>query len=283
MGNKSLLCLFLNLLKDKRATLNKSEQHDNHMNKNNLYSSIKNATLIIAIASLALNGCKKEENTSTCLKLVGIEKTIEFDAESFSRIKIKTPTAAKTHTNVVYSDVRKVEIVTYDQVYDKLSKTIENDTLKITSDFCVTKSIDLTINIYTPKLKSIDILSDGTLSLKKAEAEELTFNISNDCNVTSEINADSVTINILDQGNSEFTISGETEKLSITVDGYADIFANSLESQEANVFVNGVSDKIVVKTDSLHAKVIGYGNIYYIGSPSISDSSSLTYIKPFDQ
>lgn len=123
-----------------------------------------------------------------------------------------------------------VEIIIYEKVCEL---QIENSAIKVDADFQTTKNVRITC----------DSLMTGTIKTQ-----------SDDFHMTIE-------------GAGEIKLEGTSNYASIFIDGAAEISAESLIAQNADIVINGAGKCSVFVRKTLNAKIDGVGSIDYYGNP----------------
>ncbi len=133
-------------------------------------------------------------------------------------------------------------------------------------------------NIEAPDLEaerfSITIGSSGNLEMGDLEAGAVTVKISSSGNVTmGDLNADTLEVDIGSTGNLDIA-GGQVRTQNVTIGSSGNYTAQDLVSDEADVRISSSGNATIRVNDRLKANLSGNGNLRYLGSPALDESTS---------
>jgi DUF4097 and DUF4098 domain-containing protein YvlB len=76
-----------------------------------------------------------------------------------------------------------------------------------------------------------------------------------------------ITIKVNNSG--DVTLAGATESITITTSGSGKVFAEELETAEADVTINGSGDTNLWVTKAMTVSISGSGEVRYWGAPKV--------------
>ncbi|PTN10559.1 putative autotransporter adhesin-like protein [Mangrovibacterium marinum] len=197
------------------------------------------------------------------------------ELEAFSEINLRVD--AKLHLE--QGDKQSVEIVAKGSTLDELVTEVKNRELVIRfktknllwKDFETGK---IEIFITVPDITALtvsgsgDIDNDGPL-----EARILSLTLSGSGSIKlDDLKSERVKAIISGSGNMELAGNSEAEDLSINISGSGGFRGTHFESRDVTVRVSGSGNAYIHCTNSLIARVLGSGSIYYEGNPRIDQS-----------
>lgn len=140
-----------------------------------------------------------------------------------------------------------------------------------------------TIKFYltVEDLDRIDLSGVGDIDCDGFETDDLEFNISGSGDIKFNIEAKNIEIDV--SGLGDISLSGKVGSHKIQINGSGNYDAEELESKNCEIDISGLGSATVNVSDSLGIEINGAGNVYYKGSPDISqDISGLGRIKSLD-
>lgn len=181
-------------------------------------------------------------------------------------------------------DQESLEIETEERYMDRVKTRVQNGVLKIdvVGERWHRFSLIFSRGYNPPRVKYYLMVKDLT-GLKvsgagRVEIDELwteKFTVSLDGAAEMRIDAlDAEYLRVDMPGAGNVTIRGEVEKQDVTLDGAGAYNARKLESQSANVAINGVGKVIVWAVDDLDIRISGVGSVEYYGKPRVTQKIS---------
>lgn len=140
-----------------------------------------------------------------------------------------------------------------------------------------------TIKFYltVEDLDRIDLSGVGDIDCDEFDTDDLEFNINGSGDIKFNIEAKNIEIDV--SGLGDISLSGKVGSHKIQINGSGNYDAEGLESKNCEIDISGLGSATVNVSDSLGIEINGAGNVYYKGSPDISqDISGLGRIKSLD-
>ncbi len=82
------------------------------------------------------------------------------------------------------------------------------------------------------------------------------------------------TLTVENDGSTDIEMSGETGRLTLTLDGSGDFEGSGLRAETVTAELNGSGDAVVAVSDRLEADLSGSGGLEYLGDPDVEQSAS---------
>jgi len=145
--------------------------------------------------------------------------------------------------NIHSSESYKVVVTTDSNIQDNIAITVDNNILRIDTEynnFFWHNPPKVTIDIYTPELKNVELNGVGDIKI----------------------------------------LNGKSSDLKIKLSGVGDIDARNYEVENVNITLHGTGDIKVWATDTLTGKFSGVGDVLYKGDPLINiDTNGIGRVK----
>ena len=211
-----------------------------------MIKNMKNIILVLALISLTLTNCKKENIIGD--GPVQTEQRVETDFQ-----RIFASGASKIF--ITKGDQVSVTVKAYGTLLPYLETTVTNRVLKIAfKDNTRVRNDNSQIFITMPSLEGLTTEGSGLIAI--------TGDFSGNDNFDLKIS-----------GSSDVSLErGSSKVFSATIEGSGDIKAFGFEAEEANVKIFGSGNTEIAVFRKLHAKIYGSGNVYYRGNPAVVDS-----------
>lgn len=192
-------------------------------------------------------------------------------ATDFQSIELQTSATV----NIIRDSAYKVSIEDYENILDNTSIKVVNHVLviSVTPVSAVIKNSAAKITIAMPdSLVSLVAAGSGTITVDSTfkDIKTLTATSSGNINLAKPINIKTLTVTVLGTGGVQAT--GVDSLLTCYGMGSGKIDMLHLVSEKVSCQNNGSGDILVNAGSTLKAIVVGSGNIYYLGSPTITKS-----------
>ncbi len=224
---------------------------------------MKALTFIVILAGcLLLSGCVfvkiKDSGVKSGNHVAGNGVTAEktFEVKDFSRLDLNVP----ADVEYTMSDACALTVRMDENLFEYLTVSVENGTLKIGSSVSLRNFKKLSMKLSSPTLErlecngAVDFISKGTLSgenftmlvngaadvdIPNLDAKEASFKVNGagDINVNL-LDAESVSLAI--SGAGDAVLSGKAKEVKVTVNGTGDVDLTRLDYQALDKKVNGV-------------------------------------------
>jgi len=155
------------------------------------------------------------------------------------------------NVRVTPGETPRCRITTDDNIIPLISTKISDGALRISTDHSYVTNRKVTIDVETPRLTKAEVNGSGNIDLREVAEDRLALAIS---------------------GSGDIAAKGRVEDLTVAINGSGNVDATDLEAATATVAVNGSGDADVNVAKFLTAKILGSGNIRYIGTPDMRTS-----------
>ena len=202
------------------------------------------------------------------------QKTFELD-DTFTNLEIGDKLTGNIHIEQIPEDRQpSIEIKGDANLVEQVKYNLYNGRLILSADNRFRSRNNLTINLYTNDLKSIQADFVGSIRMDRAftgEAMEIIMK------GVGSFRADSLYINVLTvrtEGVGSSTLSGKADRTSLATAGTGSINAFELLSDTVSAYVNGVGSIRCNPIAFLEGRIYGIGSITYKEEPLNKDISS---------
>lgn len=246
----------------------------------------------IILALLAgTQSCYFHIDEGFCMSGSGNSVAQDFDLRNFTSIENQTV----IDVEVVQGDEQIVTVEGDQNIIDQLELIVHGNELSIDlRDGCY-KNFNLKIYITIPELESVAVRSTGniyigdfenlnTLSLSTSSTGDIIgtgvldvldlveLKSTSTGNTKLELYTTNLTVDMNGTGN--MTLVGSCSNQTIEMSGTGNYKAFDLDSETCFVKVSGTGDAKVNVSDELTVRITSIGNVYYMGSPSLSLNDS---------
>lgn len=235
-----------------------------------------NNEVIIGDIRINVNG----NTTSTCIgnteNIVNGEgeiTTTTLSFEEFDKIELVVPASIIISQGVT----QEVKLKGHPNVIDRVTTAVSDNWLKIGLEKGCYQNFELSIEVTVPILEALKLRGVGELTINdfESQSESLELDINSVSNVTINKFEGIETLSIDLNGTGNFTASqniSTLEILNLDISGTGSYLGFPLNSKNAIARVSGIGYGELTVTDSLNAAIQGIGNLYYKGSPSITQT-----------
>ncbi len=216
-------------------------------------------TLVLA-TTVMLAGCRKEINGSgnytTTTRLVG----------NFDKV-----TSCGDFVVILVSDpVSRIVLHGEDNILPEVETVVEGNNLKIyyDNDHYNYDHHGITVTVYSPDFKSIDLQGSGKISATDTMHSNLKVNVSGSGKIDLLINNNFTESNI--SGSGTIVMNGVALTASHTISGSGKLQAFTLISNNVSATISGSGSCKVYALNYLDATISGSGDVIYLGNPQIT-------------
>jgi len=154
--------------------------------------------------------------------IISEERTVE----GFNGVKLEGVANINIHPGEDYLVIVKTD----SNLMDRVSTKVSGNILNISQKSGAFNATELTVDVYMPEIKSINLSGTGNIKV----------------------------------------FSGESSELSISKSGTGNIDAQDFEVQNVTISQSGTGNTKIWATNTLNGSLSGTGNIFYKGSPTIN-------------
>ena len=168
-----------------------------------------------------------------------------------------------------------VKLTGPDNVVDLTETIVDGEILIIGVDKCYNGDYDFKIEITAPEIQYVGLVGVGRIeTVGPLETDVIQFEVFGIGEVEAEIYADTLYTTV--SGNVTFDYAGEVFYHEISSTGVHEINAYPLETQNTSITFSGRGENYVTAYENLKVKIIGIGDVYYLGNPVITSDISGT-------
>lgn len=181
--------------------------------------------------------------------------------------------SSATELNLTFGDTESLEISAGEKVMDKIVAEQSGDTLTLGVEGVFSFMSPVVFNLQLSELSSLKVSGASEAKVGAYNTDDISFEISG----ASELEVDDLEVETLDlevSGASDVDIDGDTVSQDVSLSGASDYDAKSFKSKEAIVDLSGASSAEIWVTEILDADLSGVSDLFYIGSPDVTQSIS---------
>jgi hypothetical protein len=215
----------------------------------------------IGRVAYALLGCLGLWNVACVQNAVtgsGVSATETREVAPFSAIQLD----GAADMDVAIADHTEVVITADDNLLKLIETSNDGKTLIIREQKNVEPRSGIHIHLKTPSLDGVTVNGVSNVSMTDLNGPALALNLN---------------------GTGTLVGKGQVDRLSLTVNGAGSASLTDLAAQNASIEVNGAGDASINTAATLNVSIAGAGNVFYKGSPAITQSvagvGSVTKIK----
>lgn len=198
--------------------------------------------------------------------------------ESFTAIEFALPSTLHLRQGETHS----VEVAAPKNVRDRVETTVDGDALEIKAednfdlfDWFANDDLDadqVDVYVSAPTIQKVSLAGSGRIvGETPLESESLSFDIAGSGDLDVQLDTNHLDVDVV--GSGDCLLRGETEVLITKTTGSGDIQATDLTSRTAQVRITGSGDVELHAADSLNARLLGTGNVRYLGNPTVEVNS----------
>lgn len=191
------------------------------------------------------------------------QHTDHRDVKSFDKIAIK----GSMDVTLVQGNSEKIDITVDGADASDVITEVSAGKLKVGMRNRNYKNLNVHLKIYFKDLHEISQHGSGETELESGlKTDHLTLSLLGSGNFAGKLTVTNLTLKL--NGSGDIDVSGTTQHQTCTLHGSGDIDATALKSENVDAQVTGSGDIDVWVTKHLKAKVVGSGDISYVGKPS---------------
>lgn len=134
------------------------------------------------------------------------------------------------------------------------------------------KGIHITVPVID--LDGVALTGSGSITAKQTlTATTFKASVTGSGNSKLTLNAEDIIANVT--GSGSLTLKGSSHDVHADITGSGNLIAKDLQTNDADVTVQGSGDMLINCTENLKASVTGSGDIEYLGTPETRDFSTL--------
>nr|WP_255603385.1 DUF2807 domain-containing protein [Oscillochloris sp. ZM17-4] len=149
---------------------------------------------------------------------------------------------------IVQGDAEGLTLLGQGNILPHIISEVDGDTMRISVDGSAHPTYGLQMRLTVRELRSIVAGGAGGIS-------------------ASGISGDSLSVSVL--GANTVTVAGTVREQTVTLSGAGSYDGSSLESQRATVTIDGFADAVVRVEEQLRATISGNGSVEYFGDPRV--------------
>lgn len=175
---------------------------------------------------------------------------------------------------------QRIIIEAQSEAFKGLNKTVENGIWKIDFDKKPNLYRNMKILITVPDLNSIQLAGPGMVITQKMRLDSIYLQVTGTGNI--DLEADTRILHGAMMGNGDLFLEGKSNqgKLNVVSQGRIHAFDMPFKSSEIIMEGNGIANVSV--NDTLNARILGTGSVFYKGNPvlqTVSTNSGGSIIK----
>ncbi len=142
-------------------------------------------------------------------------------------------------------------------------------------------SAKIKFHLTVVDLDEISLSGAGDIDCEDFETESLEFKVSGAGDLNFDASAERIGVDLSGAGN--INLSGKVDSQDVEISGAGKYNGENLESKKCEITVSGAGSATVNVSEELGVEINGVGNVYYIGTPQITqDISGLGRVKSMD-
>jgi hypothetical protein len=169
-----------------------------------------------------------------------------------------------------------LEVVADQNLLPYLTTHVESGQLivGITENVCnLQTEIGIRYNITVRELDLLHVIGAGAIHIDRLQTEELVVQLDGSAEITiTGLEVDTLKIDLNGAGSLE--LAGRAQNQIVNLNGFGQYLAGQLESNWADIQLNGTGNIKVWTVDDLQLELNGSGTISFYGDPSLSTSTS---------
>lgn len=181
--------------------------------------------------------------------------------------------AGSAEVYVQMGTTETVSIEGADEDVERIETVVQNGMLKIRvkRDLNNWNVLIDQVKIYITVIKLDALLQSGSGMIEldgEMISENTDIQLSGSGKILAKINSQNAKITL--SGSGGVVLAGKVENLNVTMAGSGDLNADKLIAAKSNIKIAGNGVAYVHVTDSIDAKIVGLGEVKYMGNPTIT-------------
>lgn len=216
-------------------------------------------TNLLILASLILlntstYGCRTEGSGKTVTQVRQLE--------TFSGIELKS--AANIY--VTQGDVQEVRIEAEDNLIEKISTKVKNNSLVVSDDDDIRYTKPVTIYITVTDLCLLELTGSGNIVTRSQfQCDFMNVKLSGSGDIRVMVNSKALKANLSGSGN--LVLNGSSAETDYRISGSGNINARELNCFSSAVAISGSGTSTVDVKNDLNVTITGSGNVHYVHEP----------------
>ena len=197
-------------------------------------------------------------------------ETITREVRHFNQLTVLGP----FHVTLIPSDEEKLVIDIEDNLTAFLETKVKGKSLSIQWEKYakIKPNKKIKIQLYYKALKSVDLIGSGSIKNEEVlTSDDFNMDVVGSGVINIYIQAQEVTCSL--SGSGEIQVQGEAVEFEVEKAGSGDVYAGDFSCKEVNISTVGSGNATVFASESLKAKLVGSGTVYYKGNPKEIDTS----------
>lgn len=162
-----------------------------------------------------------------------------------------------------------------ENLLEYITVEVKNNTLivKVEDHVRISPGSNKTIKVKIPikEINSVSLAGSGDLWNEDViNSDSFKVSLTGSGSVILDVNANTIEGSLTSSG--DLTLKGATNNLLVIVEGSGNFHGSELQSNHTEISISGSGDAKVVSVESLNARVIGSGDIVYLGNPIKKDA-----------
>jgi hypothetical protein len=226
-------------------------------------------TIAILLISILITSCS---NNDDCTVGSGTIVTETISINTFSGII----TSGLDNVNITQSDVQEVTVTGYQNIINRVKRSVNNGIWNIELEDGCYKNSDLAFDIKVPNMNLLQLEGSGNIVLNDfINQGPLSLNIEGSGNIDLYANQGTELLDIVISGTGKvqgFSNFENLENLNIEIYGAGTCNLFPIETNNCRIDIEGSSVCNVFVNDYLDVDIEGSGTINYKGYPTINQS-----------
>lgn len=154
--------------------------------------------------------------------------------------------------------------------------TLERKEGKLVVGFRPHTSISTTrpvvVSLTAPAVTRLEALGSGRVAVEDTlqSVHDLSVRLAGSGDISLKMDAPALSADVI--GSGSISVAGETRDLHLNILGSGDFKGSELKSEQARVRITGSGNASVYASVGLHTVILGSGNVYYQGDPTLESS-----------
>jgi hypothetical protein len=247
-----------------------NEEREPQMSEQSSPDPLKSAAtdLLAAITKLVSSGASAIESMAgEAVKGSGNVIQKSFDLAGFSRVDLGSAFIGE----IKQSDGWSVVVSADDNIMERISVTVEEQTLRVRTTGFLVKASRLHVDVGMPTIEALAVggASQATIG-GFARVPAFALLLSGASQVKGEISADALTVQ--PSGASKTTLRGSGGTLSVNASGASHVSLAELPVESATVNLSGASHATINVSRTIDASASGASHLVYLGDATLASS-----------
>lgn len=227
--------------------------------------------LLIGIIGITTFGCLQNITSHPCT-----DKTVQKEERSLDKFN-EINLAGSADIKLTQGSPQKVEIEGPKCDIENMKTVVSGSKLSVYNDRNIYGSREKTvIYITVEEINSLRVTGSGSIKASNdVKSNNVSFDVTGSGFISiGNLNAVNIRSSITGSGSIELSGREKAENHKIEIAGSGDVKAKDLTTTSVDVSIAGSGSCYINVTERLKAHIMGSGDIYYLGKPSIESSSA---------